>query len=100
MESKYEKAVDKKKILSTIRQQHNLSANRARDVDEEKRRLDNKNQRLERQRDPERRAAAHRARNLCQRRAAENRARYQEGLMFTVNSYIFATSIACSFKQF
>ena len=90
----------KRRKVSSIRQEHNLSAHRARNLDEEKRRRDTENQRVARQPDPERRAAAHRARNLRQRRAAENRARYQEGLMFTVYSYIFATSIACSFKQF
>ena len=89
----------KRRKVSAIRQQHNLIANRARDIDEEKRRRDRENQRLARQRNPKRRAAAHRARDL-ERRAAVNRASYQEGLMFTVNSFIFATSIACSFKQF
>ena len=92
VETKYEKAVNKKKSdrkrrkVSSIRQQHNLSAHRARNLDEEKRRRDTKNQWVARQRDPERRAAANRAQNLRQRRAAENRARYQEGLMFMVNS--------------
>ena len=74
------------------------AANRARDLDEEKRKRDVENQRLARQRNPMRRAAAHRARDIDeekrrrdtenkrltrQRRAAANRASYQEGLMFT-----------------
>ena len=75
------------------------AAHRARDLDEEKRRRDTENQRLVRQRNPIRRAAAHRARDL-KRRAAVNRASYQEGLMFTVNSFIFSAPIARSFKQF
>ena len=100
---KKKKSDRKRRKVSAIRQQHNLIANRARDLDEEKKRRDTENQRVARQLNPERRAAAHRARDLenkrvaRQRRAAANRASYQEGLMFTVNSFIFATEIACSF---
>ena len=65
----------KRRKVSSIRQQHNLSAHRARNLDEEKRRRDTENQRVARQRDPERRAAAHRARDLDEekrRRDTEN----------------------------
>ena len=65
----------KRRKVSAIRQQHNLSANRARDLDEEKRRRDRENQRVARQRNPQRRAAAHRARDLDEekrRRKTEN----------------------------
>ena len=48
----------KRRKVSAIRQQHNLSAHRARALDEEKRRRDAENQRLARQRNPQRRAAA------------------------------------------
>ena len=51
----------KRRKLSSIRQQHNVSANRARDLDEEKRRRDTENQRVARQINPVRRAAANRA---------------------------------------
>ena len=54
----------KRRKLSSIRQQHNVSANRARNLDEEKRKRDTENQRLARQRNPMLRAAAHRARDL------------------------------------
>ena len=65
----WKKSARKRRKLSSIRQQHNLSANRARDLDEDKRR------REARQLNPERRAAAHRARDLDEekrRRDTEN----------------------------
>ena len=69
------KSARKRRKLSSIRQQHNLSAHRARALDEEKRRRDTENQRLARQRNPMLRAAAHRARALDEekrRRETEN----------------------------
>ena len=92
----------KRRKVFSVRKLHNLSAHRARDLDEEKRKQHNLSAHRARDldvRNPQRRAAAHRARDAKRKsdRERDERKREcasdQEGLMFTVNSLIFATSI-------
>ena len=97
-EEKRRRDTENQRVACKRDPQRRAGAHRVRDLDEEKRRKDTENQRLARQRDPQRRAAANSTRDLAKRKSDPER--YQEDLMFTVNRFIFATSIACSLKQF